>query len=88
MAEAEIKNYTIYVDDGTGVMEALERTNADIPPKNMWQAPNRVPAGFYFVLGDNRRYSRDSHVWGFVPQGRFTGSARLVFWPLGHFRIL
>jgi signal peptidase I len=82
-----IKNYGISVDNGTGIMEALSPRDAVIPPKNRWQAPNRIPEGFYFVLGDNRRYSRDSHVWGFVSQNAFIGNAFATLWPLNHVRI-
>ena len=40
-----------------------------------------VPHGNYFVLGDNRDNSSDSHVWGFVPADRIIGRALLSYWP-------
>jgi signal peptidase I len=42
-----------------------------------------VPAGEYFVLGDNRIGSSDSRNWGFVPRANIIGRAALVYWPLG-----
>lgn len=66
---------------------ALNPASADVPPRSMWQRPDRIPAGFYLVLGDNRNYSDDSHLWGFA-RAHFIGRAVMVLWPIAHVRIL
>ena len=48
--------------------------------------PVEVPAGHYFVMGDNRRFSKDSRVQarqslGYVDARQIKGLARLRFWP-------
>ena len=45
---------------------------------NVW----KVPAGEYFVMGDNRPVSDDSRSFGFVPRNYIVGKAALVFYPL------
>jgi len=43
--------------------------------------PIRVPAGHFFMMGDNRGESDDSRDWGPVPKKWIIGQAFFTYWP-------
>lgn len=43
--------------------------------------PIRVPAGHWFMMGDNRECSEDSRFWGPVPKKWIIGGAFATYWP-------
>ena len=52
--------------------------------------PYEVPEGCYFMLGDNRNWSRDSRYWNhtFVEKDAIVGKAMFRYWPLNEMGVI
>ncbi len=46
-----------------------------------FRSPIKIPAGDYFMMGDNRGGSDDSRFWGPVPDKWIIGIAFFTYWP-------
>lgn len=71
----EIKDNKVFVND-TPVVEPYI-----LEPPHYLVLPEQIPTGRYFVLGDNRNNSSDSHRGWTVPRKNIVGKAWITYWP-------
>jgi signal peptidase I len=50
--------------------------------------PEKVPPGAYFMLGDNRQYSKDSTFFGPIKRSQLIGRVFMRIWPPSHLGFL
>lgn len=80
--KVEIKDGKVIINE-TKLNEPYEMEKPDYS-----FGPIIVPENSYFVLGDNRNNSLDSHYWGVLPAENIIGKASLRYWPLNRFGYL
>jgi signal peptidase I len=74
----------IYIN-GHRLAEPYLPTNDPLgPPIASSKHPYRVPAGEFYVMGDNRADSCDSRYWGPIQGSTIVGQAILVIWHDSH----
>jgi signal peptidase I len=71
----------IRIQDGQVMVNDVPLNEPYIADAPFYNGEWRVPQGQYFVLGDNRNNSSDSHQWGMVPVEFVIGKALVVYWP-------
>ncbi len=84
----QANNNKIYITKGDKTTELDE---SKYLPENIHTpnfGPITIPDGYYFVLGDNREFSSDSHEWGVLPRSDIIGSVLLRLWPLKEIAII
>jgi signal peptidase I len=58
----------------------------DAHPQFNLPGPVKIPAGEYYVMGDNRTDSEDSRFFGPIPKSLIVGRAVAVVWPFNHIK--
>jgi signal peptidase I len=59
-----------------------------LEPPHYLVLPEEIPAGHYYVLGDNRNNSSDSHRGWTAPRQNIVGKAWITYWPPYRWRLI
>ena len=82
-----IKDGKVYINDS---QEPLDDSFCPETPLAKGDGVYQVPEDCYFMLGDNRNYSKDSRYWvnKYVARDKILGKAVLRYWPLNKIKLL
>jgi signal peptidase I len=87
----EYKNDQLYINGKQYEEPYLDELKEELPEGNLTgdftlqdldPTIDVIPEDYVLVLGDNRRYSKDSRHIGLVHVDEIVGSTKLIFWPI------
>lgn len=78
----EVKGGAVFING-----KPLHEPYVTDPPRYTLK-PHDIPDGYYFVLGDNRNNSNDSHTGWLLPRENILGKAWLSVWPPSEWEIV
>jgi signal peptidase I len=84
----EIKNGTVYIHQADGNILTLDESAYITDNPNYTYTSEIIPENCYFVLGDNRNKSGDSHYGWFVSRSDIVGKAWFSYSPLSDFGLV
>jgi signal peptidase I len=76
---------TIKIDQGQVWVNGAPLHESYISEQAVYKGEWKVPQDQYFVLGDNRNESKDSHQWGFLPRENIVAKAVWIYLPFDQF---
>ncbi|WP_313891286.1 signal peptidase I [Psychrobacillus sp.] len=86
----EYKNDQLYINGKEIAEPYLDQYKSEISEGSLTEdftlediiQKGEIPKGSVFVMGDNRRYSKDSRHIGIIDIDEIIGNTNIVFWPL------
>ena len=79
----------VEIRDGSVLVNGIPLSEEYVSaPPNYAMPATEVPESEYFVLGDNRNNSNDSHLGWTVPRDGIIGRAWFVYWPPSRWRVV
>jgi signal peptidase I len=83
--QLRISDGRLFINDKPVALSNSVGEIAYLPPPNLTAPPPltdlKIPAGNYFVLGDNSTNSNDSRFWGCLPRENILGRIVFRYWP-------
>lgn len=81
---------TVDIRDGYVLVDGKKLDEPYVKPSDRDRynlpGPLKIPAGFLWLMGDNRANSADSRVFGPQPVSKVLGQAFMIYWPLERMR--
>lgn len=75
----------VVIKNGEVLINGAPINESYISEKPLYKGEWKIPDNQYFVLGDNRNDSKDSHQWGTLPRENILAKAVWIYFPLSSF---